>query len=37
MTHPETIAIDNVQYVRADFAPEAKPAGNRAVVVIDRG
>ena len=37
MTHPETVVIDNVQYVRADFAPEAKPAGNRAVVVIDRG
>ena len=37
MAHPETIAIDGIQYVRADFVPDVKPAGNRAVVVIDRG
>ena len=30
---PETIKIDEVTYVRAD----AKPAGTRAVVVVDRG
>ena len=30
---PETIKIDEVTYIRAD----AKPAGTRAVVVVDRG
>jgi hypothetical protein len=30
---PETIKIDDTTYVRAD----AKPVGNRAVVVVDRG
>jgi hypothetical protein len=30
---PETIKIDDVEYVRAN----SKPAGIRAVVVIDRG
>ena len=30
---PETIKIDEVAYIRAD----AKPAGTRAVVVVDRG
>lgn len=30
---PETIKIDDTTYVRAD----AKPAGTRAVVVVDRG
>ncbi len=33
MSKPETIKIDDTTYVRAD----AKPAGNRAVVVVDRG
>ncbi len=33
MSKPETIKIDDTTYVRAD----AKPTGNRAVVVVDRG
>lgn len=36
MTKPKTISIDNVEYVRADTLP-SKPAGNRAIVVVDRG
>ena len=36
MTNPKTITIDDVKYVRAD-AVTAKPNGNRAVVVVDRG
>lgn len=36
MSKPETITIDDVKYVRAD-AVQAKPNGNRAVVVVDRG
>ena len=32
-----TISINNVDYVRADSVPAAKPNGNRAVVVVDRG
>ena len=36
MSKPETITIDDVKYVRAD-AVTAKPNGNRAVVVVDRG
>lgn len=37
MTHPETLAIDGVQYVRADSVPAVQPNGNRAIVVVDRG
>lgn len=36
-SHPSTITIDDVQYVRADSVPGAKPNGSRAVVVVDRG
>ena len=32
-----TISINGVDYVRADSVPAAKPNGNRAVVVVDRG
>ena len=33
MTKPNTIKIDEVEYVRAD----SKPKGNRKVIVVDRG
>ena len=33
----DTITINGVEYVRADSVPTAKPNGNRAVVVVDRG
>lgn len=33
MSKPEMIKIDEVTYVRAD----SRPAGSRAVVVVDRG
>ena len=36
MSKPETITIDEVKYVRADSV-QAKPSGNRAVIVVDRG
>jgi hypothetical protein len=36
-SHPAAVTIDDVQYVRADLMPAAKPNGNRAVVVVDRG
>lgn len=36
MSTPNTISIDNVQYVRADSI-QPKPTGNRAVIVVDRG
>lgn len=32
----ETIKINEVEYVRADSIQQ-KPAGNRAVIVVDRG
>ena len=32
-----TISINGVDYIRADSVPAAKPNGNRAVVVVDRG
>jgi hypothetical protein len=32
-----TISINGVDYVRADSVPAAKPNGNRAVIVVDRG
>ena len=32
-----SITINGVDYVRADSIPGAKPSGNRAVVVVDRG
>lgn len=32
-----TISIDSVDYIRADSVPAAKPNGNRAVIVVDRG
>ena len=31
------IQINGVDYIRADSVPAAKPIGNRAVVVVDRG
>ena len=36
MNTPNSIRIDEVEYVRADSAPN-KPVENRAVVVVDRG
>lgn len=36
MSNPNTISINNVQYVRADSI-QPKPTGNRAVIVVDRG
>ena len=36
-TSIETIEINGVAYVRADSIPAAKPNGNRAVIVVDRG
>ena len=33
----EAVTINGVSYVRADSLPSAKPNGNRAVVVVDRG
>jgi len=32
----ETVTINGVEYVRADQI-EAKPTGNRAIIVVDRG
>jgi len=37
MSNPETMKIDDVEYIRADSVPDAKPNGNRCVVVVDRG
>lgn len=36
MTQPKTIKIDNIEYVRADSV-QPIPAGNREVIVADRG
>jgi len=36
-TSASQILINGVEYVRADSVPAAKPNGNRAVVVVDRG
>lgn len=36
-TSASQIQINGVDYVRADSLPVAKPNGNRAVVVVDRG
>lgn len=36
MPKPQTIKIDDVEYVRSDLMP-APITGNRAVVVVDRG
>ena len=33
----ETISINGDEYIRADSIPAAKPNGNRAVIVVDRG
>ena len=33
----DTISINGVEYIRADSVPAAKPNGNRAVIVVDRG
>ena len=33
----DAISINGVDYVRADSVPAAKPNGNRAVIVVDRG
>ena len=32
-----TITVNGVEYIRADSVPAAKPNGNRAVIVVDRG
>ena len=32
-----SVQINGVEYIRADSVPAAKPNGNRAVVVVDRG
>ena len=32
-----SVQINGVEYIRADSVPTAKPNGNRAVVVVDRG
>ena len=32
-----SISVNGVEYVRADSIPAAKPNGNRAVIVVDRG
>jgi hypothetical protein len=32
-----SISANGVEYVRADSIPAAKPNGNRAVIVVDRG
>lgn len=31
------LTVNGVDYIRADSLPAAKPNGNRAVVVVDRG
>lgn len=36
MSKPETLKIDDVEYVRKDSV-SVKPNGNRAVIVVDRG
>ena len=36
MSKPETLKIDDVEYVRKDSVP-TPPTGNRAVIVVDRG
>ncbi len=33
----KTITINDVEYIRATDVPKPVPAGNRAVVVVDRG
>ena len=33
----DTISINGADYIRADSIPAAKPNGNRAVIVVDRG
>ncbi len=33
----DTVELNGVRYVREDSVPAAKPNGNRAVVVVDRG
>ena len=33
----DTISINGAEYIRADSIPAAKPNGNRAVIVVDRG
>ena len=33
----DRISINGVEYVRADSIPAARPSGNRAVIVVDRG
>jgi len=32
-----SISVNGVAYVRADSLPAAKPNGNRAVIIVDRG
>jgi hypothetical protein len=32
-----SISVNGVEYVRADSLPAAKPNGNRAVIIVDRG
>jgi len=33
----KVFSINGVEYIRADSIPAAKPNGNRAVIVVDRG
>ncbi len=33
----ETLTLNGIEYIRADSAPQPKPNGSRAVVVVDRG
>lgn len=34
---PKTIAINGIDYIRADQIAGQKPKGNRAIIVVDRG
>ena len=37
MNKPETIKIDEVEYIRADSVKKQRPAGNLKIVVLERG
>lgn len=34
---PESLSVGDVKYIREDLVKSARPSGNRAVVVVDRG
>lgn len=34
---PNTLMVNNVEFVRKDSLPPVPPPGNRAVIVVDRG